>query len=189
MELILMRAFLAIELDDYLKNKINDTQDILRKNKNAKIKYVENENLHLTLKFFGDINKRKQKQISKIINNTIENYEPYTLKLAKVGTFPNNNRPRVIWVGARDKNKNTIKLSKELDESFNKIGFKKEHDYVPHITIGRVKKVSDNTELTKTLKKLKNNYYGKLEVNKICLKSSQLTPNGPIYNTEEEYIL
>ncbi|WP_455646013.1 RNA 2',3'-cyclic phosphodiesterase [Methanosphaera sp.] len=184
-----MRAFLAIELTNYLKTSINETQQTLRESESARIKYVENENLHLTLKFFGDINERKQKQISRIINQTIDTYNPYTLKLAKIGTFPNNKRPRVIWTGAKDKNKNTINIMKELDDSFNTIGFEKERNITPHITIGRVKKIKDNNKLTKTLNQLKNNYHGKMEVSKICLKSSQLTPNGPIYKTEEEFNL
>lgn len=184
-----MRAFLAIEIDDYLKNNIKKTQQNIKNTQSAKIKYVEDENLHLTIKFFGDINERKQKQISKSINRTIENYNPYILKVAKIGAFPNINRPKVIWTGVKDKNKNTINLIKELDEEFNKIGFKKERNYVPHITIGRVKNISQKNVLENTLQNLKNSYYGKMKVTKLCLKSSELTPNGPIYNTEEEFIL
>lgn len=184
-----MRMFLAIELANPLKNNIKKTQNIIKDTDSSKIKYVETENLHLTLKFFGDINKEKQKQISKIITDTITSYKPYTLKLAKIGAFPNIYRPRVIWSGATDKDKNTMNLIKELDTQFSKIGFKKERDYVPHITIGRVKQVYDKDVLANTLKQLKNKYHGKMEVTKISLKSSTLTPDGPIYNTEEEFNL
>ncbi|OED30870.1 RNA 2',3'-cyclic phosphodiesterase [Methanosphaera sp. WGK6] len=184
-----MRAFLAIELNDYLKTNINKTQQILQESESAQIKYVENENLHLTLKFFGDINERKQKQITNLINQTTPHYNPYTLKLAKIGTFPNITHPKVIWTGAKDKNKNTINIIKELDDSFNKIGFKKERNIIPHITIGRVKEIKNITKLTETLNNIQYNYHGKMEVSKICLKSSQLTPNGPIYKTEAEFNL
>ena len=121
MEVLIMRAFLAIEIEESLKNKIKKTQQTIKNTNSAKIKYVEDENIHLTLKFFGEINQRKQKQISSIIRKTTENYETYTMKLVKVGAFPNMNRPRVIWTGIKD-NDTTINLIKELDDEFNKIG-------------------------------------------------------------------
>ncbi len=183
-----MRAFLAIELNNHVIDNIKQTQKTLKNTDYAKIKYVEEKNMHITLKFFGDINPRKQKQITKIINNTITNYEPYTIKIANIGAFPNIKRPRVIWTGIKDKNNYTINLIKQLDEEFSKIGFEKERNYKPHITLGRVKEVYDR-ELSKVLSDLKNNYHGKVEINKIVLKSSQLTPDGPIYKTEEEFIL
>lgn len=184
-----MRAFLAIEIENYLKEDIIKTQNIIDNTNSAKIKYVEENNLHLTLKFFGDINPRKEKQINKIIEKTINDYSEYTLKFNKVGAFPNIKHPRVIWIGATDKKNNTINLIKQLDEQFSKIGFKKERDYVPHLTIGRVKNVYDNDLLTQKLTELKKHYTGKMKVKSIQLKSSQLTPDGPIYSTEKEYKL
>ena len=184
-----MRAFLAIEIEDYLKENIKKTQDVIKQTNSAKIKYVENENLHLTLKFFGEINERKTKQIIKIIENTISNYDEYTLKLTRIGAFSNINNPRVIWIGVKDKDNITVNLIKELDDEFNKIGFKKERDYVPHLTIGRVKEVNDKRTLSNTLKEHQKDYFGKMTVKSIALKSSELTPDGPIYTTEKEFIL
>lgn len=184
-----MRAFLAIEITKPLKTNLEKTQDTIRNKKIARIKYVEDNNIHLTLKFFGDIDRQKQNLISKIVNKTVAFHKPYTLKLVKIGAFPNIYRPRVIWSGVKDKNRETINIIKELDEEFSKIGFKKERDYTPHITIGRIKDVYNKTEMTETLKELNKAYHGKMEVTKISLKSSTLTPDGPIYKTEEEFIL
>ena len=64
--------------------------------------------------------------------------------------------------------------------------FKKEKNYVPHITIGRVKNISDKEKLSQTLKNLKKKYHGKMEVKKIYIKSSTLTPSGPIYKNIKE---
>ena len=69
-----MRAFLAIEIEESLKNKIKKTQQTIKNTNSAKIKYVEDENIHLTLKFFGEINQRKQKQISSIIRKTSQSW-------------------------------------------------------------------------------------------------------------------
>ena len=85
-----MRAFLAIEITKPLKTNLEKTQNTIKNKEIAKIKYVESNNIHnihLTLKFFGDINKQKQNQISKIVNKTITSYKPYTLKLVKIRSF------------------------------------------------------------------------------------------------------
>ena len=184
-----MRTFLAIEIENHIKNKIDVTQEIILNSNSAHIKYVETENIHLTLKFFGDVNDNKIKKITKIINDTLKNYKVFTIKIVHIGAFPNIKHPRVIWTGVKDKDKTTVSLIKELDEKFSEIGFNKEKDYVPHITIGRVKKIDDKEILFNTLKKLKKTYHGKMEVKRICLKSSTLTPNGPIYKTIEEFDL
>lgn len=184
-----MREFLAIEIENHLKDNIQKIQDTIKDTNSCKINYVKTENIHLTLKFFGEINERKEKQIIKIVEKTINDYKHYTIKLAKIGAFPNIKRPRVIWTGIKDKHNVTINLIKELDNEFNKIGFKKERDYVPHITIGRVKEIHDKELLNETLKELKNEYVGKLEIKSLSLKESQLTPNGPIYTTKKEFKL
>ncbi|RAP45964.1 MAG: 2'-5' RNA ligase [Methanosphaera sp. rholeuAM6] len=184
-----MRTFLAIELEQHIKDKINETQEIIRDCDSSKIKYVESENMHLTLKFFGEIDDATLEKIAYIVANSLENYDKYSLKVVNVGAFPNIYRPRVIWTGIKDKNNVTVKLIKELDNKFNKIGFKKEKDYVPHITIGRVKNIDDKEKLSQTLKKLSRQYHGKMEVKKICIKSSTLTPDGPIYENIREFDL
>lgn len=184
-----MRTFLAIELEPHIKDKISETQEIIRDCNSSKIKYVEIDNMHLTLKFFGEIDEIKLEKITDIINESLEKYNRYYLKVVNVGAFPNIYRPRVIWTGIKDKNNTTIKLIKDLDMKFNRIGFKKEKDYVPHITIGRVKNINDKEKLSQTLKKIKKQYHGKMEVKKICIKSSTLTPDGPIYENIKEFYL
>lgn len=184
-----MRAFLAIEIEPYIKNRIEESQEIILESDSSKIKYVERENIHLTLKFFGEIDDEKLDEISDIIGQSIKNYEAYTLKVVNIGAFPNIYNPRVIWTGIKDKNKTTIKLIEELDKKFSKIGFKKEKSYVPHITLGRVKSISDKQKLSQTLKSLNKRYHGKMEVKKIIIKSSTLTPDGPIYDSVKEFNL
>lgn len=184
-----MRTFLAIEIEPYIKNKIEESQEIIEDSESSNIKFVEVENIHLTLKFFGEIDDTRIEQITDIVNQSIKDKETYTIKVVNIGAFPNIYNPRVIWTGIKDKNNTTVELIEELDKKFNKIGFKKEKNYVPHITIGRVKSISDKEKLTQTLKKLNKKYHGKMEVKKIYLKSSKLTPNGPIYKNIKEFNL
>lgn len=182
-----MRAFLAIEIEDYIKDNIDRTQKIIKETDSARINYVKSQNIHLTLKFFGDIDENKKDEICDVVNKIASQYNPYKLKLVNVGAFRNINNPRVIWVGIKDKT--TVDLIKELDVEFEKIGFEKERNYTPHITIGRVKNINDKQSLKDTLKSLQKEYYGKMKVSKIQLKSSTLTPSGPIYKTEKTFTL
>ena len=183
-----MRAFLAIEIEEYIKENINKTQQLIKDTDSARINYVKSDNIHLTIKFFGDIDEDKKEKICDIVNRIIVKYKTYQLKLVKVGAFRNINNPRVIWAGIKDNNV-TMNLIKELDEEFSKIGFEKERNYTPHITIGRVKNISDRRLLTDTLKRLNKEYFGKMTVKEVSLKSSVLTPNGPIYDTVEKFSL
>lgn len=184
-----MRLFLAIELDEFIKNSISKLQHTLKSTGSAKIKYVETENIHLTLKFFGDVDNKKLEEIDEVINKTVKEFRPYILKVVNVGTFPRSNNPRVVWCGVKDKEKVTINLIKSLDNEFSNIGFKKEKSYQPHITLGRVKSIQERENLSSTLKQQKNKYFGKMSITSIKLKSSTLTPEGPIYKTIREYEL
>ena len=110
-----MRTFLAVEIEPYIKNKIEESQEIIADSESSNIKFVEVENIHLTLKFFGEIDEDKLEQITDIINKTLKNYKEYTIKVVNIGAFPNIYNPRVIWTGIKDKNNTTIKLIEDLD--------------------------------------------------------------------------
>lgn len=107
--------------------------------------------------------------------------------------------PRVLWVGLNDTNNKLFKLQKDLDTNFSNIGFKKEKNYKSHITIARVKyinnkyRIKSNNEflndLTHEIKKLNNINIGNMNVSKIYLKQSELSPNGPIYTNIKTFEL
>lgn len=182
-----MRVFLAIEIDEKLLDKIDDVQKQFAECE-APVKYVETENLHCTLKFFGEIDEDKVNDIIEVIENKIENHEPFKVNIKKSGVFPNERYIRVLWLGMEDVEPFS-NLQKDLDEEFVKMGFKKERSYVPHLTIGRVKGAKNKAELLSKLKDLGNIEIGEMDINKIVLKKSELTPNGPIYTTIKEFDL
>lgn len=182
-----MRVFLAIEIDEKLLDKIDDVQKQFAECE-APVKYVETENLHCTLKFFGEIDEDKVNDIIKVIENKIENHEPFKVNIKKSGVFPNERYIRVLWLGMEDVEPFS-NLQKDLDEEFVKMGFKKERSYVPHLTIGRVKGAKNKAELLSKLKDLGDVEIGEMDINKIVLKKSELTPSGPIYTTIKEFDL
>ena len=182
-----VRSFLAIELKPELKTEIKKTIKEFKKI-DTDIKYVSPENLHLTLKFFGNINQTQIKQITEATKKVLKNFEEFKIEIEGIGTFPNKNRIKVIWVGL-NKNKTLNKLQKELDNEFNKLGFPKERNYKSHLTIGRMKTAKNKDKVQKTIKENENIIIGEMTVKNVYLKKSNLTPNGPIYENLEEFSL
>ena len=174
-----VRSFLAIELDEELLPKILDVQDEFKK-VNANIKYVPSQNMHFTLKFFGNIDLNMADDISNAVNKVIKNYSSFDLNIKNCGSFPNKNLIKVIWLGLEEGSP-IVDLQKDLDKEFKKLGFKKERNFISHLTIGRVKSPKGKKEIRKTIERLEDIEIGKMAVSRICLKKSTLTPQGPIY--------
>ena len=174
-----VRSFLAIELAEDLVPKILDVQKEFKKT-NANIKYVPSENMHFTLKFFGNIDLDMVEDISMAVEKVIKKYSSFELNIKTCGCFPNMKVIKVLWLGLEEGS--PIKdLQKDLDKEFRKLGFKKERNFISHLTIGRVKSPKNKQEIRKSIEKLENIEIGKMTVSKICLKKSTLTPQGPIY--------
>ncbi|WP_430515198.1 RNA 2',3'-cyclic phosphodiesterase [Pyrococcus woesei] len=176
-----MRAFIAIDVNESVRDSLVRAQDYIG-SKEAKIKFVERENFHITLKFLGEITEEQAEEIKKILEKIAKKYKKHEVNVKGIGVFPNPNYVRVIWAGI--KNDEIIKkIAKEIDEELAKLGFKKENNFVAHITIGRVKFVKDKLGLAMKLKELANEDFGSFVVEAIELKKSTLTPKGPIYET------
>jgi RNA 2',3'-cyclic 3'-phosphodiesterase len=182
-----MRAFLAVDLDESLKEKVLEVQEKL-KEADAIVKFVEKENLHFTCKFFGEISQKKADKIVEIIEEKIRKFESFKIKIKGSGVFPHFGYIRVIWLGLEDA-EYFSGILKELDEEFVNLGFKKERSYTPHLTIGRVKGSKNKEELVSKIKKLEEIEVGSMEISKISLKKSELTPKGPIYTNIKEFEL
>ena len=174
-----IRSFLAIELDPELVPKILDVQKEFKKT-NSNIKYVPSQNMHFTLKFFGNIDFNMVEDISAAVLKVIKNYSSFDLNIKKCGCFPNKNVIKVLWLGL-DEGSPIKDIQKDLDKEFRKLGFKKEKNFISHLTIGRVKSPKGKKEIRNTIEKLEDVEIGQMTVSKICLKQSTLTPQGPIY--------
>ena len=174
-----IRAFLAIDLDDDLKPKINK---IIRefKKTNANIKYVDLQNLHFTLKFFGDIDTDGIDLIADKIEKVVKDFDSFNIKIKGCGAFPNRNRIKVIWVGL-DEDQILRELHDKLDKEFNSIGFDLDKKFSSHLTIGRMRSAKAKDKVKNTLDIYDDIDVGTMEVKTITLKKSTLTPSGPIY--------
>jgi len=199
------RCFLAINIEPHLLEKIGNIQEEFKKTNNN-VKYVKKENLHFTLKFFGNINNKKineiievtKKVLSRIDSETIDNNEiidnsigntdtdKTSLAIEGIGTFPNENYMKVLWIGTED-NSFLANLQKELDSEFKKLGFKLDKNFKTHLTIGRIRNLKNKKEFKEKINELKDIKIGKMDINEVSLKMSELTPKGPIYSDIETF--
>ena len=174
------RGFIAIDINA-TPNILKFLKDII--NSNADVKLVEPQNIHITLKFLGDVQNDKINDIEQIMKDSVKEIEPFTLKLSGTGVFPNQNYIRVVWIGIKDA-EIIETISRSIDEKLSKLGFKREkRGFSAHLTIGRVKTAKNKQLLLNAIERYKDFEFSTQEVNSIKLKKSDLTPKGPIYTT------
>ena len=175
-----IRAFLAVDIDDDLKPKINK---IIKqfKQTDANIKYVDLINLHLTLKFFGDIDIEGIDLLSQRISEVVSQFEPFKIRIKGCGAFPNTNHIKVIWVGLEE-DELLKNLHDKLDVEFKKLGFEADKKFSSHLTIGRMKSAKNKNKVKAMIEEFGDAEIGEMVVDKIVLKKSTLKPSGPIYD-------
>ena len=171
-----MRCFIGAELPPDVKSKL------WKLGRNIKGKHVEMENLHITIKFLGEL--KDDNSISNIISRLsfIDNYNSIKIKLNGAGIFPSKIKPRVVWIGVISKE--FIDFMKNIDDALYP-NFKRERNYVPHITIARVKALSDDN-----IKELGNiGFIDEVEIKKVSIFKSTLLPTGPVYSRIKTWVL
>ncbi|MFH1888628.1 MAG: RNA 2',3'-cyclic phosphodiesterase [Candidatus Omnitrophota bacterium] len=178
-----MRAFIAIELPQEIKDSLENLQEEL-KTARSDVKWVRPENIHLTMKFLGEINDKQLDKINDIIDQAVEKRNSFRMRISSLGAFPKIDSPRVIWIGIDTGDKEVKEMAAELEEKIAEIGIsKEERQFSSHITIGRTRSPLNREKLVVYIKN-KADLCGKnLEfyVGMITLFKSTLTPKGPIY--------
>jgi 2'-5' RNA ligase len=177
----LIRSFLAIELPKPILRKIEEVQGDLRLT-HADVRWVNPEKIHLTLKFFGNIEESRIDPIFRSIEESVQNTLPFSLKVRGVGAFPQMKNPRVIWMGLVEEGEVLSSLQKQIETQLGKIGFQPEdRPFHPHLTLGRMRSGRGKDELVGRMEKHKEEEFGDLPVEKVVLFKSDLRPSGPIY--------
>jgi 2'-5' RNA ligase len=136
-----MRLFIAINLPESTKTTIRELVKELRID-NDPVRWITPSNIHLTLKFLGEVDPSLHEQVIGVIEETIPNYPSFELTLSDFGAFPNLRRPRIIWIGTEARNAPTVlnSIYSDLEKGFVPLGFEREgRRFKPHLTIGRVR--------------------------------------------------
>jgi RNA 2',3'-cyclic 3'-phosphodiesterase len=179
-----IRAFIAIDLPAVLRARLDSIIDNLKSVSPGAVRWVPSKNIHLTLKFLGDISPANLQVLSKIIAAETQNCPPFDMEVGGVGAFPNDRRPRVVWVGVKAPSA-LENLQRSIEAETRRLGYTpEERPFSPHLTIGRVThnaKPQDIRQLSETLVNLDTGNLGRVTVEKIFLFRSDLYPSGAVY--------
>jgi 2'-5' RNA ligase len=152
----------------------------------ADVKVVELENIHVTLRFLGDVEMAKLDSITKMMDKTVADAKPFEMKLTGSGVFPNRSYVRVVWIGL-DVEPMLEKIIDQLEQGLLELGYKPDRrKFSPHLTVGRVRTAWKKDELMKVVDQFHDREFGIKMVSSIRLMQSELTQEGPIYTMLHE---
>jgi 2'-5' RNA ligase len=182
----LIRAFLAFELNNpSVRKNIVDIQSMVIKT-GADLKIVEPDNIHITIRFLGDIRPNMIDEVFKIMQKV--KFAPFVVKLFGLGAFPSPSYPRVLWAGITEGASKVEDVFKQLELGLQRLDFASDkRGFSPHLTIARVRSGRNKELLAQFLTEEESHDFGEITINCLRLKSSELTPKGPIYTTLKEY--
>src|SRR5262245_51286773 len=178
-----LRTFLAVELPAGVRARCVELQEELAGPAGG-VKWVEKENLHVTLLFLGDVSDRDVIDVCRAAAKACAGVAPFPVVVEGVGAFPNARRPRTIWAGITTGAEELVALHDALGAPLLALGCyrREERRYTPHVTLGRVKGDRPDDRLTAALEAQAEWRGGEGEVSEVLVMSSQLTPQGPVYS-------
>jgi len=177
-----LRTFIAVSLSASVLAGIEKLICSLQAHSEG-VHWVEPKNLHITLKFLGDVPLNDLPQLIRAVTQSVRQTESFDLTFQGIGAFPNRESPRTIWVGCREGSKELGQLAERINEGLIPLGFPKEaRKFSPHLTIGRVKKADIRSPLMSLPEEQQNRLLGSCSVSEVQIFSSELTRRGPIYD-------
>jgi 2'-5' RNA ligase len=180
------RAFISVDLP-----RMKEVEDLIDDLKIADptLKVVDPTLIHVTLKFLGDTDESKVKDIGDAMRKATEGITPFEVRLTGAGAFPSENRIRVVWVGMNDTLPMGMMASR-LDEDLADLGIERERrPFAPHLTVARARSEAPSPAVRQVIENNLHLDFGVFRVDRIRLKKSILTRCGPQYSTVEEVLL
>lgn len=176
-----IRAFVAFELPQRVIASIEEIQNHLKKY-GFNMRWVRPKNIHLTLKFLGDIKAADIETVGDAVEKAVIGVAPFSLEASGVGVFPNLRRPRVLWTGIGGQTEELKQLQKAIEMGLLGIGFPKEaRPFKGHLTLGRVKGTVDGRTLQNAIASHSGFQSGPFTVDRLFLFKSDLKPTGSEY--------
>jgi 2'-5' RNA ligase len=180
-----LRAFIAIELPSEIQSAIyKATAGLNQAFDRSLVRWVAQHNLHLTLKFLGDVSPTKVELLQQMLLTEAANYQSFDLQVGGLGGFPSPKRPRVIWIGIQAPPE-LASLRDAIESAAEGLSFPREgRSFSPHLTIGRVNQRAsraDQHRLAVALETTRVGPLGTALVEAVLLFKSELRPGGPVY--------
>ena len=181
----LLRAFIAVEIPFGVRETIGKAIAPLQKGAVASaVRWVPTENMHLTLKFLGDVSPANVEMLCQMLHAEADLFRCFELRLSGLGSFPNLRRPRVLYIGIQAPA--TLEaLQRGIDSASRRLGYEsEERGFSPHLTIGRLKQSANATEqqaIRRALEETRIDSLGTARVDSVHLYKSDLKPTGSMY--------
>ncbi len=183
-----MRCFIAIDMPEDIKGSISGVMERCGEEPKG-ARWVPVENIHLTLKFFGDVKDDLVPEIEKGLALICMKHNMFNINIRGAGAFPNLKYPNVLWVGI-DESEDLKRLYMDIEESMSGLGFEKENrKFSPHLTIGKIKDKKGIEPVIKEIYTFKDTFFGSIEVKEVLLMRSVLKPTGAEYSVAAKFNL
>ena len=180
-----MRTFIAIELDQPLKDRLGELVRGLKRT-GADVRWTGPAGMHLTLKFLGEIGEKDAAAVEEVLKGAGAVHARFPLTVQGTGFFPPGRNPRVLWVGVKEESGLTA-LAMHLETGLERLGYPREsRDFHPHLTLGRVRGPSRLGEVLVELEKDRDTVFGGMTASKVTFFESILKPDGAVYRALAE---
>ena len=187
-----MRCFIAIDIPKDIRAGLGRLQQDLAGRVDVRkgdVKWVQPENMHLTLKFLGEVPDTQIVDVCRIVQEVAERHEAFDFAVREIGSFGGRSA-RVLWVGAGLESPELQDLQQDLEEMLALAGWPKEgRKFSGHLTLCRIRNVKAGEKLGTAAKEYKDYDLGTVRAASLCVYESQLKPQGPIYTRLGDYTL
>jgi len=187
-----MRLFIAIDINERIRKALGDLQQQLQKKADIKkgdVKWVRPDDIHLTLKFLGEVEDEKVAEVCNITKDVAARHKRFELKIESVGYFGGKSA-KVLWVGAGEGTNNLQVLQKELEEQLALAGWPEEtREFAGHLTMCRIKDPKAGVKLAQMTEEYRDFKLGVISADSVVVYKSDLMPSGPVYTVLGDYKL
>ncbi len=179
-----IRTFIAVPISLKIASRLERAQLACRDVARLRVSWVPPEQMHVTLKFLGEIPYETLPDVTRTLEAATREVKPFRIRVARLGTFPDSESPKVIWAGVEDEPAGLLAtLAETLNHELIPLGIRRERrPFSAHVTVGRVKRFEDPEGFERFIRRRKQNEYGKQVIEELHLMSSEMTSSGSHYD-------
>ena len=178
----MIRTFIAVDVNPETRAALSGDIASLR-NANPRINWSNADNLHLTLKFLGDVKESDLDELFSALDDALSGFAPFVIEVGGIGVFPHWRAPRIVWAGCGDGANEATQLRLAVDAACADLGYEPERrTFQPHLTLGRIKFPADAVDLRDAVDSLGECEYGFIDVDAVAVYMSELRRSGPVYS-------